>query len=103
MTAVQRFAAVLAAVTLAAGPSAGLAAPPLQSLKVPPGFHVSIYSDQVPNAREIALGTRDTVFVGSQEGDVYALTGMEDGRAEHVYVIAKDLEPKIRALEQAGT
>ncbi len=92
MTAVQRFAAVLAAVTLAAGPSAGLAAPPLQSLKVPPGFHVSIYSDQVPNAREIALGTRDTVFVGSQEGDVYALTGMEDGRAEHVHVIAKDLE-----------
>ncbi|MGH8125718.1 MAG: sorbosone dehydrogenase family protein, partial [Rhodanobacteraceae bacterium] len=49
------------------------AAPPLQRLKVPQGFHVSIYSDQVPNAREIALGTHHTVFVGSmREGKVYA-------------------------------
>jgi glucose/arabinose dehydrogenase len=92
MTALQRFAVTVAAVALAAVSSVGLAAPPLQNLKVPPGFHVSIYSDQVPNAREIALGTRDTVFVGSQKGDVYALTGMKSGRAEHVYVIARDLE-----------
>lgn len=64
------------------------------ALHVPPGFHVSIYSDAVPNAREIALGAHGTVFVGSmREGAVYALTGMDkDGRAEHTYVIAKDLE-----------
>ena len=70
------------------------AAPPLPHLQVPPGFHVSIYSDQVPNAREITLGTRETVFVGSmREGKVYALTGRDaNGRARHVYVIAKDLE-----------
>ncbi|MGN6789588.1 MAG: PQQ-dependent sugar dehydrogenase [Rhodanobacteraceae bacterium] len=92
MTALQRFAVALATVASAAVPSLAGAAPPLQSLKVPAGFHVSLYSDAVPNAREMTLGTRDTVFVGSQKGDVYALTGMKDGRAEHVYVIAKDLE-----------
>lgn len=95
MTALQRFSLALAAVALATVSSAALAAPPLQSLKVPAGFHVSIYSDQVPNAREIALGTRDTVFVGSGGGNVYALTGMKDGRAEHVHVIAKGLQMPI--------
>jgi glucose/arabinose dehydrogenase len=70
------------------------AAPPLSRLEVPAGFHVSIYSDQVPNAREMTLGTADTVFVGSmREGKVYALTGRAaNGRAGRVYVIAKDLE-----------
>lgn len=93
MSGLQR-RAVLLAVMLAGIPLAGRAAPPLAQLKVPAGFHVSLYSDAVPNARAIALGTRDTVFVGSfREGKVYALTGMDkDGRAEHVYVIAKDLE-----------
>lgn len=85
---------VLLAFVLAGLPFACHAAPPLQRLQVPAGFHVSIYSDQVPNARAITLGAHDTVFVGSfNEGKVYALTGMDkDGRAEHVYVIAKDLE-----------
>ncbi len=74
-----------------AATSAFAAAP---ALKVPPGFHVAVYSDAVPNAREIALGTHGTVFVGSfRAGKVYALSGMDaHGRAEHVYVIAKNLE-----------
>ncbi len=82
------------AVLLVGFSSVSAAAPPLSHLQVPPGFQVSIYSDQVPNAREMALGTGDTVFVGSMnEGKVYALTGRAaDGRARHVYVIAKDLE-----------
>ncbi|WHZ20281.1 MAG: L-sorbosone dehydrogenase [Rhodanobacteraceae bacterium] len=86
--------AVVFVLALAGLPFAGHAAPPLQRLKVPPGFHVSIYSDAVPNARGLALGAHDTVFVGSfDEGKVYALTGLDkEGRAEHVDVIAKDLE-----------
>jgi glucose/arabinose dehydrogenase len=93
MFGLQRCVVVLAvALTLAA--PAGRAAPRLAQLKVPAGFHVSIYSDAVPNARAIALGDHDTVFVGSfREGKVYALTGIDArGRAEHVYVIARDLE-----------
>jgi glucose/arabinose dehydrogenase len=80
------------------------AAAPLARLKVPPGFHVSIYSDQVPNAREIALGDHGTVFVGSfREGKVYALTGMDaQGRAEHVHVIARGLEMPVGVAFRDG-
>ncbi len=83
---------------------AALGAAPLDRLKVPPGFHVSIYSDQVPNAREMALGTRGTVFVGSfRKGNVYALTGMDaNGRAEHVYVIAKGLKMPVGVAFRDG-
>ncbi|HEX7369575.1 MAG TPA: PQQ-dependent sugar dehydrogenase [Rhodanobacteraceae bacterium] len=93
MPGLQRCAIVLATL-LASVALAARAAPPLQQLKVPPGFHVAVYSDQVPNAREMTLGPHGTVFVGSMRaGKVYALTGMgENARAERVYVIAKGLE-----------
>ncbi|TAN07802.1 MAG: sorbosone dehydrogenase family protein [Rhodanobacteraceae bacterium] len=86
-------AAVLASL-LAGLAGAACAAVPLQRLHVPPGFQVALYSDQVPTARELALGAHGTVFVGSfGAGKVYALTGMTAaGRAGHVYVIARDLE-----------
>ena len=51
------------------------AAPQLDKLTLPPGFHIAVYSDQVPNAREITLGAKRTVFVGSGDaGKVYVLT-----------------------------
>ena len=86
--------AALLFLCLVGAAGAARAAAPLRNLKVPPGFAVSIYSDQVPNAREMALGDHGTVFVGSfNEGKVYALAGMDaDGRAEHVYTIASGLE-----------
>jgi glucose/arabinose dehydrogenase len=77
---------------LAAPPAT--AAPPVQRLTLPAGFHAAVYSDQVPGAREMALGTDGTVFVGSMgAGKVYALTDADgDGRAEKVRVIASGLE-----------
>jgi len=86
--------AIALAVALTGLAFPGSAAPPLARLQVPPGFRVALFSDQVPNAREIALGAGDTVFVGSMvEGKVYALSGMDArGRAEQVHVIAQDLE-----------
>ncbi|MFZ5958811.1 PQQ-dependent sugar dehydrogenase [Pseudomonas knackmussii] len=46
----------------------------LAHLRVPPGFRIELLSDQLPNAREITLGERGTLFVGSnQAGKVYAL------------------------------
>lgn len=51
------------------------AAPSLDRLTLPRGFHIAVYSDQVPQARELALGANGTVFVGSMDaGKVYALT-----------------------------
>ena len=70
-----------------------LAAPKLDRLTLPKGFHIALYSGQVPNAREIALGTNGTVFVGSTgAGKVYALTDSNgDGVADKVRVIASGL------------
>lgn len=80
---------------LLAGVSAPLwAAPPLERLVLPPGFHVALYSDQVPKARAMTLGANGTVFVGSTgAGKVYALTdGDGDGVADKVRVIASGLK-----------
>lgn len=70
------------------------AAVPLDQLTLPRGFHIAVYSDQVPNAREIALGAKGTVFVGSNDaGKVYALTDSTgSGKADKVRVIATGLQ-----------
>lgn len=70
------------------------AAPQLDKLTLPKGFHIAVYSDQVPNAREIALGAKGTVFVGSNDaGKVYALTDSTgSGHADKVRVIASGLQ-----------
>ena len=66
-------------------------APDADTLTLPAGFRIAIYADQVDGARELALGTHGTVFVGSDggKGAVYALTPDADGtRAQRVRVIA---------------
>jgi glucose/arabinose dehydrogenase len=71
-----------------------LAAPQLDKLTLPKGFHIALYADHVADAREIALGTNGTVFVGSTDaGKVYALTDSNgDGVADKVRVIASGLQ-----------
>ena len=60
---------------------------------VPPGFHVTVFADSVGNAREMALGPRGTVFVGSWIGKVYAVIDRNgDGKADRVITIASDLD-----------
>ncbi|MGH8173116.1 MAG: PQQ-dependent sugar dehydrogenase, partial [Rhodanobacteraceae bacterium] len=69
-------------------------APDLAQLKLPPGFRIEVFADDVPNARELALGANGTVFAGSRKaGNVYALVDANrDGRAERVVVLASGLE-----------
>lgn len=83
---------LLLSLALASVPA--FAAPQLHKLTLPAGFHIALYSDQVPNARAIALGTNGTVFVGSTDaGKVYALTDTNgDGVADKVRVIASGLK-----------
>jgi len=80
------------------------AALPLDRLTLPPGFHIAVYADQVPNAREIALGAKGTVFVGSNSaGKVYALTDANgDGVAEKVRVIASGLQLPVGVAFKGG-
>jgi glucose/arabinose dehydrogenase len=65
----------------------------LKQLSLPAGFSISIYADQLPNARSMVLGDDGVLFVGTaKEGKVYAVVDANhDGVADKSYVIAKDL------------
>ena len=64
----------------------------LKQLNLPKGFQISIYADNVPNARGMALAEDGTLFVGSKEGSVYAVKdNNQDGVADQTYTIAKNL------------
>ena len=52
-------AAVIVILSLATSTQAAL---PLNQLKLPPGFAIDIYADNVPNARSLALGKNGTVL-----------------------------------------
>ena len=65
---------------------------PLGTLKVPPGFHVAIYATGIPAARELAVGSKGTVFVGSMRDSVYAVVDLNgDQRADKAYRIGSGL------------
>ena len=66
----------------------------LSSLRLPPGFRIAVFSDRVPGARSMTLGTNGTLFVGTRDspGPVYAVLDSDhDGTAERVVTIAKGL------------
>ena len=66
---------------------------PLQNLKLPPGFHVSMYAENVPHARSMVLSPNNTLFVGTREGSVYAVLDADrDHHAEKVVTIANGLD-----------
>jgi glucose/arabinose dehydrogenase len=55
---------------------------PTAKLKVPAGFNIEVYASGMTNARELALGDKGTVFVGTRlVGKVYAVTS-KDGKRE---------------------
>src|SRR5207244_3169245 len=62
----------------------------LGRIKLPPGFSISLYSDQVPGARAMTRSPKGTVFVGTIDRSVYALVdGKQQGRADRVVTIAR--------------
>jgi len=65
----------------------------LKQLHLPDGFTISVYADNVPNARSLALGDNGVVFVGTgREGKVYAVQDSNnDGIAEQRHIIASNL------------
>jgi glucose/arabinose dehydrogenase len=71
-----RLSLLLVVVGLAscAGPSGAADKADLQKIKLPAGFSISVYAANVPNARQMALGSNGTVFVGSMQArNVYAI------------------------------
>lgn len=65
---------------------------PLKQLKVPTGYRIGLAAE-VPGARELALGSDGTLFVGSRGGDhVTALRDLDgDGRYEQRFEIGSGL------------
>ncbi|MDI1230728.1 MAG: PQQ-dependent sugar dehydrogenase [Methylobacter sp.] len=65
----------------------------VKQLHVPAGFTLSIFADNLPNARSLALGDNGVVFVGTgTEGAVYAVQDSNsDGVADQRYIIASGL------------
>nr|WP_241263973.1 PQQ-dependent sugar dehydrogenase [Bowmanella dokdonensis] len=66
---------------------------PLDKLTLPEGFKIELYADGVKNARQMALGEKGTLFVGSREaGLVHAVVDSDgDHKADKVIEIASGL------------
>lgn len=65
----------------------------LDKIKMPAGFKIELYADNLPNARSMVLGNEGVLFVGTRsEGKVYAVVDRDrDNRVDTVITIAKDL------------
>jgi len=65
----------------------------IKQLHIPAGFTLSVYAEQLPNARSLALGDNGIVFVGTgREGKVYAIQQPgADGRPQPHQLIASGL------------
>src|SRR3954462_9273888 len=63
---------------------------PLDTLKLPPGFEIGIFADNVPHARSMALGPDGVLFVGTNEDRVYAVLYQGD-KATRVKTFATGL------------
>ena len=65
---------------------------PLDKIKLPPGFAISLYAGDVPGARSMALSPDGTLFVGTRGDKVYALPNRSHGkRADGVITLASGL------------
>ncbi len=64
--------------------------PPLERIKLPPGFEISVFADGVSDARSLAPGRSKVLFVGTKSARVYAVH--HDGaKATQVRVLVSGL------------
>ncbi len=81
---------------------------PLNLIKMAPGFSIDVYATGVRVARQMTLGSKGTLFVGTRNknsgGVVYAVVDRNgDHKADQVYTIAKGLnEPNGVAFRQGA-
>lgn len=65
---------------------------PIETIHLPPGFHIAIYAAPVPNARSMTLSHHGTLFVGTRAaGNVYAIP-TQGPRQRQVITIAHGLQ-----------
>lgn len=68
--------------------------PQVEGIKVPAGFRVTLFADEIENARSMTMGANGTIFVGTRKNDkVFALVDEDkDGKADKKYIIAEGLD-----------
>jgi len=78
---------------LSCGPARSREGLHLQEIKLPPGFTISLYAENVENARSLCLGGKGTLFVSTRDaGKVYAVLDKDhDNRADEVLTVATGL------------
>ena len=66
---------------------------PIDFVRLPDGFEINIYAENVNNARSMTLSPNGTLFVGTrQAGSVYAILDTDrDYQADEVIVVARNL------------
>jgi glucose/arabinose dehydrogenase len=66
---------------------------PLETIKLPPGFHINLFAGGAVNPRQMAVGARGTVFAGApRAGAVYAVIDRDgDGVADDGLVLVAGL------------
>ncbi|GJI94677.1 hypothetical protein RugamoR57_13950 [Duganella caerulea] len=70
--------------------------PDLAGFKLPKGFHISVYANQVAAARSMVVSDSGIVYVGSRKaGKVYALVPRADKQTADVVTVAEGLENPI--------
>ncbi len=74
-------------------------------ISLPNGFKISIFADDVPNARGMVLGDKGTLFVGSKsEGTVYAVTDDNgDNVADKVYKLVTGVNEPVGVAFKDGS
>jgi len=64
----------------------------LSSIKLPAGFKIDVYAENVENARSMALSDNGILFVGTRESNLYAVVDdNKDFKADRVITIASGM------------
>ena len=66
---------------------------PIGKIRLPTGFRISVFAQDLTDARSLAVSPNGTVFVGNRRGDkVYALQDTSGNKkADKIYTVAKGL------------
>ncbi|MBT5781360.1 MAG: sorbosone dehydrogenase family protein [Rhodospirillaceae bacterium] len=77
---------------------------PVENIRLPAGFKIEVFADDVPGARSLAQAPGGTIFVGTRSGDSVRAVLDHDGdhRADEIVTIARGLNRPNGVAMRAG-
>ncbi len=76
----------------------------LEKIKLPPGFHISVFAEGLRGPRSLTISPGGTIFVGTMGGIVYAMKDEnKDGKADKVMTVASGLSTPNGVAFKDGT